>query len=212
MKKSTHERERLAREQDMLDAAVKLFCENGFEKTSMEDLAKESEYTKKTIYRYFTCKEDLFFAVILQGNRTLSDMIAKSYNSDNNGLENIRCAYSAFYNFYCENNQLLQLMAMVGMVKSRSADKEVPFREKCDEQTTTIFKNIADLFFLAKADGSIRPDLDVNVLAYSSVFMTTGFFNQFSLSGDSFTRFIKMDRELFVSFCIDRMIDSLLLA
>ena len=61
MKASTRERERLARERDILNTAAKLFCENGFEKTSMEDLARESEYTKKTIYRYFTCKEDIFF-------------------------------------------------------------------------------------------------------------------------------------------------------
>ena len=39
MKASTRERERLARERDILNAAVKLFCANGFEKTSMEDLA-----------------------------------------------------------------------------------------------------------------------------------------------------------------------------
>ena len=210
MKISTRERERLAREQDMLNAAVKLFCKNGFEKTSMEDLARESEYTKKTLYRYFTCKEDLFFAVILEGFKILSDMIMLSVSSDCNGLENIRRSYYAFYDFYCENTQLLQLMSIEGIIKSYSENMEVPFREKLEQQTTTMFRNIADLFLLAKADGSIRSDLDITQLAYSSIFIATGFFNLFSSSGNSFTRFLRMDREMFVDFCINRLTDSLL--
>jgi AcrR family transcriptional regulator len=209
VKASTRERERLARERDILNAAVKLFCEKGFDKTTMEDLARESEYTKKTIYRYFTCKEDIFFAVILDGYKILSEMIASSYGSKCNGLENIRRSYSAFYDFYAKHNQLLQLMTMEGIIKSYSVNKDVPYRENLDAHTTKMFKGIIELFILAKSEGSIRSDLDITHLAYSSIFLTTSFFHLFSLTGDSFTRFLKMDREAFADFCLERLIDSL---
>ncbi len=209
MKDSTRSRERQARERDMLDSAIKLFCEKGFDKTSMEDLSKESEYTKKTIYRYFTCKEDLFFAVMLDGYRRLTEMIASSHSPDCKGLENIRHAYYAFYDFYREQPQLLKLMTMEGIIKSYSVNKEVPFREKLDEQTMVMFNSIIGLFTSAKSEGSIRSDLDITQLAFSSIFMATSFFHLFSLSGESFARFLKLDKEAFASFCIERMLDSL---
>jgi len=209
LKASTCERERLAREREILNAAVKLFCENGFDKTSMDDLAKESEYTKKTIYRYFTCKEDIFFAVILDCYKILSEMITSSCCSECNGLENIRRSYSAFYDFFINHNQLLRLMAINGVIKSYSVNKDVPYREKVDAQTITMFNSIIDLFMLAKYEGSIRSDLDITHLAYSSIFLTTSFFHLFSLTGDAFTRFFKMDREAFANFCVERLIDAL---
>ena len=209
VKASTRERERLARERDILNTAIKLFCKNGFEKTALEDLAKESGYTKRTIYRYFTCKEDIFFAVILDGYKILAEMITSSYSSECNGLENIRRSYLAFYDFYSKHTQLLRLMTMEGIIKSNSEKKEVPYRKILDKHTAAMFKSIIELFVIAKTEGSIRSDLDITHLAYSSIFLTTSFFNLFSLSGDSFTQFLKIDKEYFANFCVDRMIDSL---
>lgn len=210
MKASTRERERLARERDILNAAIKLFTEKGFDKASMEDLAKESEYTKRTIYRYFTCKEDLFFAVLLDSYMILTDKITLSFSTACSGLENIHRSYLAFYDFYMEHPQLLQLMVMEGVIKSYSIhNKDVPYRERLDKQTRKMFQQIIHVFDCAKGDGSIRLDLDVTKLAYSSIFVVTSFFHLFSLSGDSFLQFVDIDRESFASFCIDRMLDSL---
>jgi AcrR family transcriptional regulator len=46
----------------IVDAAVKLFAENGFEETSMEELAREAGVGKSTIYGYFEAKEEIFLA------------------------------------------------------------------------------------------------------------------------------------------------------
>ena len=41
-------------------AAVKLFAEYSFEKTSIEDIAKEAGIGKTTVYGYFSTKNDIF--------------------------------------------------------------------------------------------------------------------------------------------------------
>ena len=46
----------------ILDAAVRLFAEKGFEQTSMEELARAAGIGKATIYGYFSTKNDIFFA------------------------------------------------------------------------------------------------------------------------------------------------------
>ncbi|MDV9971959.1 helix-turn-helix domain-containing protein [Clostridioides difficile] len=60
---SKRDKEKIQRENEIIDKAEKLFSLNGFDNTTMNELAKEVEYTKRTIYKYFSCKEDLFFAV-----------------------------------------------------------------------------------------------------------------------------------------------------
>jgi AcrR family transcriptional regulator len=56
--------ERRARTRDRLvDAAERLFIEQGFDSTPLEAVADAAGFTKGAVYSNFTSKEDLFFAV-----------------------------------------------------------------------------------------------------------------------------------------------------
>ena len=46
----------------IIDAAVHLFAEKGYEQTSMEELAREAGIGKATIYGYFSAKNEIFLA------------------------------------------------------------------------------------------------------------------------------------------------------
>lgn len=50
----------------ILDAADKLFCKSGVEKTTMEQLAAEAGYSKPTLYSYFKDKDEVYFALVLE--------------------------------------------------------------------------------------------------------------------------------------------------
>jgi AcrR family transcriptional regulator len=52
---------------EIIDAAEKVFFSQGFDKTTMENIAAELELTKPALYRYFKNKKDLYYAVILRG-------------------------------------------------------------------------------------------------------------------------------------------------
>ena len=49
---------------EIVDAAAKLFRENGFVATSLEDIAREVGMYKGSLYHYIKSKEDLLFAVV----------------------------------------------------------------------------------------------------------------------------------------------------
>src|SRR5476649_2115105 len=53
-----------ARREAILDAAAGLFQEMGYERASMNELAKRLGGSKATLYSYFTSKEEIFSAVI----------------------------------------------------------------------------------------------------------------------------------------------------
>lgn len=54
------------RKQEILDTALKLFGENGYEKTSITDIAKAIGVAQGLCYRYFPSKEALFDSAIEQ--------------------------------------------------------------------------------------------------------------------------------------------------
>lgn len=48
------------RRRDILDAAIVLFEENGFEKTRIQDIADRANVSKGLVYRYFPSKDAIF--------------------------------------------------------------------------------------------------------------------------------------------------------
>jgi len=51
------ERKKLRTRRALADAAMRLFTENGFDKTTLEELAEDAEVSKSTFFRFFPAKE-----------------------------------------------------------------------------------------------------------------------------------------------------------
>ncbi|QNM05422.1 TetR/AcrR family transcriptional regulator [Qiania dongpingensis] len=65
------------RRQEILDTAMKLFYEKGYEKTSMADIATAMGVAQGLCYRYFPSKEILFDTAIDQYAQSQVDQITK---------------------------------------------------------------------------------------------------------------------------------------
>jgi AcrR family transcriptional regulator len=53
-----------ARRRQILDAAARCFAREGFHRTSMQDIVRESEISAGLVYRYFTGKDDVIAAIV----------------------------------------------------------------------------------------------------------------------------------------------------
>ena len=62
-------------EQTFVDVARKLFAKNGLEGTTMNDIARESGKGRRTLYTYFSKKEDIYSAVIESELERLSEKL-----------------------------------------------------------------------------------------------------------------------------------------
>jgi AcrR family transcriptional regulator len=67
-----------ARRENIIDAAIPLFMENGLEMTSITDIVKAARISRNTFYREFTSKRDVFVASL---DKMLKDMI-NAFNDD----------------------------------------------------------------------------------------------------------------------------------
>jgi AcrR family transcriptional regulator len=61
---SENERIRRATKEQILKAAMDMFCEKGYHSTSIEDVAKRSQISKGLLYHYFKGKEELLAAMV----------------------------------------------------------------------------------------------------------------------------------------------------
>jgi AcrR family transcriptional regulator len=57
-------RRKKARPEELITAALQLFAEQGFAKTSLKDVGKKAGVSKATVYLYFKNKEDLLLAAV----------------------------------------------------------------------------------------------------------------------------------------------------
>lgn len=58
---SLKERKRRQTEARIVDAAVALFSEHGFEETTADEIAEAADCSRSTLFRYFGTKEDILF-------------------------------------------------------------------------------------------------------------------------------------------------------
>jgi len=65
--------ERETRKQLILQGALTVFKEKGLESATIDEIARAAGFGKATLYYYFTSKEEIFNALLLQGWLTLWD-------------------------------------------------------------------------------------------------------------------------------------------
>ncbi len=198
---SRREREKIFRESEIIRTAEFLFSKKGYENCSMDEIAKNSEFTKKTLYRYFINKQDLFFAVVQKCYEKLNSYLESSITSGTNGYEKVKSGLLAYYKFYIDNPDKFSLMNYVGFVKTDDIDS--PHYKKFLEFDDFLFKKIMKLVDEGKEDKSIRTDLETVNFTYSIIFLITGFFHELSIAGRTFTKHFSLNEEIFCLFVID---------
>lgn len=72
--------------ESIIKIAETLFEKNGVENTTMNDIAREAEYSKATLYVYFKNKEEIVSCIILKSMKMLYDRIQTATHTGNDLL------------------------------------------------------------------------------------------------------------------------------
>lgn len=203
---SRREKEKQIREEDIINAAEKIFTIMGYNGASMEEIAKEAQFTRKTVYQYFADKEDLYFSVILRGFKRLLCYFQEEIKNGDTGFEKLQRLASAYYRFYQDFPSTFDLMNYVGYIKSKN--ENTTKHQEFNKITELVAQEVAKVIDEGKADGSIRTDLDTMSVTYSAEFLITGFFHMLSVSGKTFINHFSLDQEDFICFNMNLLCDA----
>lgn len=204
---SRKERERLTRESEILLAAEKLFINKGFESTTMDEIAKASEFTKRTLYQYFSSKENLFFAVILSGVKQMFSYISEEVKTGQNGFQKLKGIRQALYRYVKESPDIYRLMNYTQYIKSDPA--VIPNYQELAQYNSQLFTLFCQLVEEGMKDGSIRTDLNMPLGIFAMYFLTTGFMNRVSEAGETYARMHHIKPEELIDTAFG-MLDQLL--
>ncbi len=199
------EREKLQRKNDIVKSAEKLFFKKGFNGTTMDDIAKDAELSKGTLYLYFKNKDVLLFEIVKKKLDNLKTKLIETFDKNISGLENLHKIKLAYVDFVNKNPSHLKSIAYFNKNIFSNLDKT---------KKDTIFDNNNTLHFFAEIiikgqkDGSIISNINPIQLALTLWTQTTGVIS-FASEKDFLLDILKISKSDFIMKQFDILISGI---
>ena len=104
----------------IINAAVKLFADKGFESTTVDEVATEAKVAKGTVFYNFKSKEDIFFSILQFGLEELTEIVEQSAEKGVTATEKLENVFDATVEFLLRSSSFCAvLMSELGRVRSR---------------------------------------------------------------------------------------------
>jgi AcrR family transcriptional regulator len=160
----------ISKKDRIITAALKLFSENGYHKTTVSQIANQAEVAKGTVYWYFDSKKELFQAIILTGIQRLASKIENRIKEEDDIIEKIKLIVMIYLEFFDKGRQYFRMFqeGMLAVIDDNFKNKLMAFRTKQAEF-------IADIIEQGKKEDKIRLDVDSEDMAYLLLTMLTSF-------------------------------------
>lgn len=193
---------------NIIEAAKKLFESKGFETTTVDDIAKEADYSKSTVYVYFKSKDDILSAILLEHFKILRDTLKetianepdfeKCYELLCQDLINLHERYPLYF------NRLLKEMKVTEQdFEAKNVNYEI-YRvgEAINDQIGLFLTRGIEMGYL-REDLAIVP---TGLYLWSNISSTIIFAEE---KKDYLLQRLKMSKEEYVSYSMRLIIDSI---
>lgn len=193
----------------ILAAAERLFTEKGTEKTTMDDIAREAEYSKATLYVYFQSKEEIVNAILLSGMVLLQKKIREAIDSNPNWFQAYDAACDAIISFYGENPTAYDAASgelpadLKGAAEQSKGTKDIL---RVGDETNTMLANFLER---GAAEGAVRiqlPPIETVLLFWAAL---SGMVRMAENKSGYIERTIGLKREEFLRHGARMLLDSI---
>lgn len=165
------------RQAELLEKAIEVFAERGYQATTMDDIAERAGVSKGMLYIYFKNKEALFGAVFRWFGKMTGEMVLEAMSGVENEAEQIRRIAATWAEVALHHREFVPLFldfwaaaSMKGMRNDYAEDLEAMY-----EEYRNMFIGIIEQ---GKEKGVFRSDVDSRAIAYLFVGGMDGMFIQ----------------------------------
>ncbi|HBE78946.1 MAG TPA: hypothetical protein DDW65_14385 [Firmicutes bacterium] len=198
------EQVRKIRQEDIINAAEKVFFTKGIRNATMDEVAEAAEYSKKTIYTYFTSKEQIYDAIISRAYKILNSLAKEAFEKSHpaNGFEKVLLIGQTFLNF--ENTFPKHFQAMA---EYDNRDEDLTSEDQFKMANYTESNKSADLIIQSIRegieDGSIFKELDPvstafvlygNIIGFINIILKKEKYIMYTYQKDASSLMIEMNR------------------
>jgi len=206
-KKPRREREKESRLNEIIDTAERIFAEKGYDLATMDEIAREAEFTKKTVYGYFPNKGELFAAVTVRAMNVLISFFKEAVSEGSNGFKKVTAigmSYIRFYEEYPEYFKILSIRVNNEKVVEGDHSSEVL------RLNMEVFTLITECFEIGRKDGSIRKDINSKMATLHVVSVSSGILEMVSSQRKNFKKYFGMSASEFINYSMDLIGDSII--
>ena len=166
------------RQQEILEAAARVFHEKGYESTSIQDIADAVGILKGSLYYYITSKEDLLFEIIQGVHEEALKNLDRTRALEGDALEKIR----AFVVVHMTHNATNLVKMAVFFQDFRSLRGE---RREIIVQERDLYDNfLRDLIRQGQEDGLVCADIDPKLAAITVLGMMNWIYQWYRPDGE----------------------------
>lgn len=131
------EREKLEMRKLIMDAAMEMFVKDGYEKTSIRNIAEKIEYSPATIYLYYKDKDELLWGLQTEAFNQLNDLFRTGVTAKD-PVKQLEQIAKLYVKFGMDNPDLYDLMFIIRSPMNVESDEKW-------ESGTTAFGFLIDI-------------------------------------------------------------------
>ena len=94
----------------ILDSALDIICNEGYDSLTMRKLGSRLGCAAKTIYNYYSCKEEIYLRILTKGFQTLNTCADESLKGVSDPVEKLKILCNVYIRFGLENIYYYNLM------------------------------------------------------------------------------------------------------
>jgi AcrR family transcriptional regulator len=153
--KDRKEREKLARKKAIVDAAREVFFKNGFQATTMDQIAEVADLSKGSLYLHFPTKEELYVTILIEGLEMLCRRFEKAVTGVKDWETQIRNIGNAYYAFYYGEKNYFQILFLLqhGEIAPKVSDE---LRQACFEKGVSCLNILCKAIETGMTEGEIE--------------------------------------------------------
>lgn len=106
-------RERRARREAIRAAAVRVFADRGFNRATIEDIARRAEVSVGTIYLHYRSKEDLYVSLLFESMERFTEAIERIMASGAPPDRQLRQVWDYFYDYHARYPQSYRVLVFL---------------------------------------------------------------------------------------------------
>jgi AcrR family transcriptional regulator len=141
---------RTRRQEEILDAAAKLFAARGYSEANVQELADILQVGKGTVYRYFPTKQELFLAAVDRLMQRLNEALDQCIQSIADPIDQIAGAVKTYLKFFAEHPEFTELLIQErAQFKDRKKPTYFVYRDAYSERRSEYIRAVI-------AEGRVR--------------------------------------------------------
>lgn len=162
----------------IIDAAIEVFSRNGFQNSTISEIAQKADVAEGTIYQYFKSKEDLFFSIPIEKTKEFYNEL-ELHLQGINGAENKIRKFVWYYLYHLQENPEYARALMLEMRVNRNFANTKTF-----EAYRPLTHKILEIIEEGQEEGIIRKDVNLYTIRHLILGMLEHIVTRWLLKGE----------------------------